>query len=305
MSVANSFTERSMKRILLITLAAWLLIAGTPLAQGEGPIDETRFVLRNELVRMINRDRARYGLGAVELDATVSAIADAYCRMQIRNGTTGHFTTNGETPYMRYSFAGGDDAVSENAAAWSASYKFSDRALYEMMRRSEEAMMEEKAPHDGHRKTILDPNANYVGIGLAWEKGEFRLTQEFIRRYVEWARPLPRRANATERVLATGRAMDGYEVDAISVHHEPLPQQISAITANLIDTYSLPDKRHDYVPRVANDGTFSFAIPFSDGPGVYTVVVWVHKTGTRTPISASNVSIRVDGDAATGVLSSR
>jgi hypothetical protein len=294
-----------MKRIVLITAAAWLLIAGTPLAQGEGPIDETRFVLRNELVRMINRDRARYGLGAVELDMQTSVLADAYCRQQIRNGTTGHFTTNGEAPYMRYSFAGGDDAVSENAAAWSASYKFTDRALYEMMRRSEEAMMEETAPHDGHRRTILDPHANYVGIGLAWEKGEFRLTQEFIRRYVEWARPLPRAASAGDRVLATGRAIPGYEVDAISVHHEPLPQAISAITANLIDTYSLPDKRRDYTPRVANDGTFSFAVPFTDGPGVYTVVVWVHKTGTRTAISASNVSIRVQSDPATGAYTSR
>ncbi|HKO00297.1 MAG TPA: hypothetical protein VJ032_01305, partial [Thermoanaerobaculia bacterium] len=186
-----------------------------------------------------------------------------------------------------------------------ASYKFTDRALYEMMRRSEDAMMEEKAPHDGHRKTILDPSANYVGIGLAWEKGEFRLTQEFIRRYVDWARPLPRTATPDERVLAAGRAVDGYEVDAISVHHEPLPQTISPITANLIDTYSLPDKRHDYTPRIANDGSFSFAVPFKDGPGVYTVVVWVHKTGTRTPISASNVSIRVQSDASTGVLSSR
>src|SRR5205085_3397639 len=192
-------------------------------------------------------------------DVQTSVLADAYCRQQIRNGTTGHFTTDGESPYMRYSFAGGNDAVSENAAAWSASYKFTDRALYEMMRRSEDAMMEEKAPHDGHRKTILDPSANYVGIGLAWEKGEFRLTQEFIRRYIDWARPLPRTATPDERVLAAGRAVDGYEVDAISVHHEPLPQTISPITANLIDTYSLPDKRHDYTPRIANDGSFSFA----------------------------------------------
>src|SRR5207237_9797962 len=166
MSGANSFPQRSMKRILLITTAAWLLIAGTPLAQGEGPIDETRFVLRNELVRMINRDRARYGLGAVELDVQTSVLADAYCRQQIRNGTTGHFTTDGEAPYMRYSFAGGNDGVSENAAAWSANYSFSDNALYDMMRRSEAAMMAEAAPHDGHRKTILDPAATHVGIGL-------------------------------------------------------------------------------------------------------------------------------------------
>jgi uncharacterized protein YkwD len=303
--------------------AVWVLIVSTPLAQGESPVDETRFVLRNELVRMINRDRARFGLAPVTLDVTASVAADAYCKLQIRNGTTGHFTTDGQAPYMRYSFAGGNDAVSENAAAWSASYKFTDRALYEMMHRSEDAMIDEKAPHDGHRRTILDPYANYVGIGLAWEKGEFRLTQEFIRRYVEWARPLPRIANTAEPVLATGRAVPGYTIDAISVHHEPIPQSISPITANLIDTYSLPDKRRDYLPRlrtfkrrehdgtttqvreqytdgrrgdfpVSPEGNFSFAVPFLDGPGIYTVVVWVRKDGEKTPISATTVSIRVD-----------
>ena len=34
--------------------------------------------------------------------------------------------------------------------------------LYDMMRRSESAMMAEAAPHDGHRKTILDPAATHA-----------------------------------------------------------------------------------------------------------------------------------------------
>src|SRR5881397_2729927 len=124
-----------MKQLLLVLLA----VLATPFAQGEGPSDETRFTLRHEMLRMINHDRAAHGLQAVELDPETSTIADSYCRQQIRNGTTGHFTVDGESPYMRYSFAGGNDGVSENAAAWSANYTFTDRALYEMMRRSEEA----------------------------------------------------------------------------------------------------------------------------------------------------------------------
>src|SRR5229473_474370 len=129
-----------MKRALLIIL----LVISAPLAQGEAPIDETRFTLREEFLRLINRDRKQFGLQPVKLDAFASNVADAYCREQIRNGTSGHFTTDGQAPYMRYSFAGGNDGVSENAAAWSASYSFSDRALYEMMRRSEDAMMREE-----------------------------------------------------------------------------------------------------------------------------------------------------------------
>ncbi len=323
-----------MKKLLLAVLTIALTFGGT-LAQGEGASDETRMTLRAEFLRMINRDRVAFGLAPVQLDAEASAVADAYCRAQIRNGTTGHFTTDGEAPYMRYSFAGGNDGVSENAAAWSANYAFSDRALYDMLRRSEAAMMAEVAPHDGHRRTILDEAATHVGIGLAWEHGEFRLTQEFVRRYLDWSRPLPRRTTTAQPLLCTGRAVKGYDVEAITVHHERMPQPMAAVTANAIETYSLPRVRREYLPRlngrftrrtdggieelreeysdgghgdfqVARDGKFAFAIPLPDGPGIYTVVVWVRPHGsTGDAIPASNVSIRVDAAPSVSISGTR
>src|SRR5581483_3597438 len=246
-----------MKKTLLVILA---IIVGAPLAQGGASVDETRFALREEVLRLINRDRKQVGLQPVQLDPFASSVADDYCRAQIRNGTNGHFTIDGIAPYMRYSFAGGNDGMSENAAAWSANYGFSDRALYGMVRRSEDAMMREVSPNDGHRHAILDPYATHVGIGLAWEHGEFRLTQEFIRRYVDWIRPLPRKASLTDHILCSGRPRSGYEVDAITVHHEPMPQPMAAVTANAIDSYGLPASRRQYSPRLRfgqyyDDGT--------------------------------------------------
>ena len=313
-----------MKRLVLTLVAA--VIVSAPLAQGGGASDETRITLRHEMLRLINRDRARHGLNAVELDPYVSVQADAYCRTQIQNGTTGHFTIDGQSPYMRYSFAGGNDGASENAAAWSASFNFSERALYDMMRQSQQAMMAEKAPNDGHRKTILDPHATHVGIGLAWEKGEFRIAQEFLRRYVVWTRPLPRSAGLGEPVVGTGRPVAGYRIEAISVHHEPIPEPMVPKVANAMTSYRLPEKRRDYIPRLRSyirahddgtfrlireeysdgrrgdfyageDGNFTFEVPLRDGPGIYTVVVWVAKKGESTPIAASNISIRVDRPA--------
>lgn len=311
-----------MKKALIAILVVGLTLAA-PLAQGEGPIDETRFTLRGELFRLINRDRKQFGLQPVELDPLASSVADSYCRQQIKDRTAGHYGTDGSSPYMRYSFAGGNDGVSENAAAWSATYSFGARALYEMMHRSEEAMMSEVAPHDGHRKTILDPYATHVGIGFAWEGGEFRIVQEFVRRYLTFARAIPRNATVDERVMLNARPISGYTVEAITVHHESAPQPMSALTANKIETYSLPDKRRDYLPRLpgpyrrqvgtgieevstmyrdgrrgdfgrAEDGSFSFAVPFTEGAGVYTIVVWVRKDGDKESIAASNVSIKVD-----------
>ncbi|PYQ31971.1 MAG: hypothetical protein DMF56_02430 [Acidobacteria bacterium] len=306
-----------MKRIAVAILAFSL---ATPLAQGE--IEVTRATLREHVLKLINRDRKLYNLAPVQLDVHVSAFADGYCRDQIRTGTTGHYSIDGLAPYMRYSLAGGDDGLSENVASWSATYHFNDRALYEMSRRSQDAMMGELPPEDGHKKTILDPYANYVGIGLAWDKGEFRLIQEFIRRYVSWNRPLPRTATLSQQVMATGRPLFGTHIEAISVHHEALPAAMTAGAANAIHRYALPDQRKDYLPRlqqrvrrnpdgtievarleysdgsrgdfpVGKDGAFSFAIPFNEGEGIYTVVVWVRKDGASQPIAATNVSIRV------------
>lgn len=290
-----------MNRLGPMVLAFFALAAASPAANSTGAREETRTTLREHVLKLINRDRALYNLPPVELDIEASAIGDEYCRTQIRNRTTGHFTTDGRPPYMRYSLAGGNDGVSENAAAWSANYRFSDRALYEMARRSQDAMMAEVPPHDGHKRTILDPHATHVGIGLAWERGEFRLVHEFIRRYVDWTRPLPRAATLNDLVRGSGKPLQGCRIEAVTVHHEARPEVMPAHVANAIDTYALPDKRREYTPRrrgdlqVSSDGRFTFNVPFTEGPGVYTVVVWVRKDGASQPVAASNVSIVVEG----------
>ena len=299
-----------------------------------GSVEETRVTLRQHVLNLINRDRQIYNLPPVQLDEQASAIADAYCREHIRNGTTGHFTLDGLAPYMRYSLAGGNDGVSENAASWSAHYAFGDRALYEMVRRSEDVMMAEAPPHDGHKRTILDPHATHVGIGMAWERGEFRLVHEFIRRYVDFTRPLPRSARVDEPVTVAGRALDGTTIEAITVHHEPMPSMLTAAAANVISNYALPEQRKEYIPRLktqytrrddgtievvkqeysdgrrgdfyaGDDGTFRFTVPFTEGPGMYTVVVWVRRNGFASAVAASNVSIRVTGAAAQSVQGAR
>ena len=87
-----------MRHSLLTVLTALLL--SVSLAHGATVKDETRTTLRAQLLRMINLDRGRFGLRAVELDPSTSALADAYCREQIRSHTTGHFGMDGEAPYM-------------------------------------------------------------------------------------------------------------------------------------------------------------------------------------------------------------
>jgi uncharacterized protein YkwD len=317
-----------MKRVLL---SIAIMMLASPVAHSD--IDETKTTLREHVLKLINRDRQLYNLPPVELDLEASAIGDDYCRRQIKNGTNGHFTTDGLAPYMRYSFAGGNDGVSENAAAWSANYAFTERALYEMSRRSQDAMMAESPPNDGHKRTILDPHATHVGIGLAWDGSEFRLVHEFVRRYVRWTRPLPRTARVGETAILAGKPLPGATIEAISIHHEAMPETMPALVANELSTYSLPSNRRDFFPRlkqetkrrhdgtleiirreypgghrgdfsVDKDGAFSFDVPFHMGPGIYTVVVWVKRDGSTLPTSASNISIRVDDGAPSPIRAS-
>src|SRR5688572_18507930 len=112
-----------------IAAIVWTVVLVSPLAQGESRNSELSFALKHDLLVLINKDRAAHGLKPVQLDPHASEVADAYCRRQIKNGTTGHFTIDGQSPYMRYSFAGGNDGLSENAAAWSANYSFAEEVI--------------------------------------------------------------------------------------------------------------------------------------------------------------------------------
>src|SRR5258706_3223432 len=229
-----TYNRQSMRRALALVALLVSSAAVTAVVPGDDPADEARMALRMAMLRLINHDRKQFGMRPVDIDLRLSTAADSYCRAQIRNHTTGHFTTDGVAPYMRYSFAGGNDAVSENAAAWSANYNFDARSLYEMMRSSEDSMMREVAPHDGHRRTILDPYATHVAIGVAWEGGEFRITQELIRHYVDWTPPLPRESGSDAPVLCSGKPRDRYIVQGSTVHHQPMPQPLSVTAPNHI-----------------------------------------------------------------------
>lgn len=307
--------------LLRNVLTALASLAAGPVLLAAAASDGTRSMLRQTILAGINHDRGLHGLSPVQLDPHASEMADRFCRTQVSERTSGHFTTDGKPPYMRYSLSGGSDGLSQNTAAWSANYEFSEEALPGLVRESQREMMDELPPNDGHRRAILDPYATHVGIGVAWEGGELRLAQEFIRRYVEWKRPLPRSTSIDKRPLATGKPREGYRVSAITVHFEQPPKAMSPALVSRIESYSLPSRRRDYWPRLINlhwhppgevcrdtvryadgspgdftverDGSFSFAIPLEDGPGVYTVVVWVQPEGSEEVISASNVSIEV------------
>ncbi|HYI10081.1 MAG TPA: CAP domain-containing protein [Thermoanaerobaculia bacterium] len=275
--------------------------------------------LRKYALKLVNRERARLNLAAVKLDPEINRYAEERAR-QVLAGKE-----DGLTPYMRWSFAGKEDRVSENVAGWAVSYKPTEHALRELVRQSHESMMTEEPPLHGRRAAILDPHATHAGIAIVWEGKEFRLVEELVRRYVTFSQPLPRTAAAADKVLVAGRPRGSAVFDSITVHHEPLPDR-SAKPAD-----GLPAKRKEYLPKlgssvkpdrsgkvnyeryqyaenrfgevdVKREGDFSFAVPFTEGPGIYTIAVWVTVPEFLTPFAATNVSVRVEELPAVNLL---
>jgi uncharacterized protein YkwD len=143
-------------------------------------------MLKIRQLDVINNSRKKYRLQPVKLDILASRVANKMCREAAENEYTSHWNLAGEKPYHRYAFAGGYDHVSENAfAEWTdGSYEISSALISSKMKTGHEGFMREKAPYDGHKKNIIDPLHNWVGIGYHITSQQFRYYEEFINRYL-------------------------------------------------------------------------------------------------------------------------
>jgi len=144
--------------------------------------------LKLSQIDYINNSRKKFKAKPVKLDILASRVANKMCREAAENDFIGHWNLAGEKPYHRYAFAGGYDHVSENAfGEWTTgSYSVSPSTITTMMKKGHSAFMAEKAPADGHKKTIIDKYHNFAGIGYYLSSNQFRYYEEFIDRYLEF-----------------------------------------------------------------------------------------------------------------------
>lgn len=296
-------------RYLLLTLLA------LPFAAEASASD----ALAKYALKLVNRERARMNLPALKADDEIAKYAETRARELLAG------KEDGLTPYMRWSFRGEAARVSENVAGWSVSYQPTEHILRELVRQSHETMMAEEPPLHGRRSAILDPHATHIGIAVVWEGGQFRLVENIVRRYVELTQPLPREAKTADTLAIAGRTRGQAVFDSITVHYEPLPD------ASAKSSDGLPAKRKEYLPKLGSavtrdrngninyeryqyaenrfgeidttkDGAFSVSVPFTEGPGIYTIVVWVTIPDFVHPFATTNVSVRVEESAIVNML---
>ena len=249
---------------------------------GARPVDPVKTAVFDR----INRDRADAGLPGVAWDDGVSRVADMFCANQILENTSGHYLTNGLPPYARTSFAGVFGMQFENSVTWKTTASSFNDPAETLALEGHASMLAEKPPYDGHRRTILDPDATHVGVGYALSRGDFRMAQEFLVRHLAWLR-VERLSPTSSVVAVSGQPIAGRRLQFVTIGWEPVPRELTRAEANGRTSYSYPRIEEAFVRegnvtlkvvgaatldriRFGRDRDFTFRFD-PDRPGLWTL----------------------------------
>jgi uncharacterized protein YkwD len=292
----------SMQNPIVLLLGLALPLGCSPRAPGSSPPvtmarpsgPTTIDVATAYVLSLINRDRQAAGLQPVELDPVASIGAERHARDMARHGFTAHWGSDGSVPEQRYTEAGGTDMVQENVACLfdgvprdlDSAPRF-DPALLEKL---EQMFMDEVPPNDGHRRNILKPSHERVGVGLAQPAAVNQpcLAQEFVDDWGDYTE-LPRQAPRDVSLHVAGELSTKVQFGAVGVGRIEPAKPLSPQHLNSTSIYRMPTPETLYLPPgfktpkpVRVDGQ-TFAIDVGLGPrpraGRYAISVWGKEPG--------------------------
>ena len=205
------------------------------------------------------------------------------------NGFTGHVGSDGSVPEQRYTESGGSYFVRENSACLfdTARRSLEDSPRFDPAKLSalHKLFMDEVPPNDGHRRNVLHPLHNRVGIGLARpvDVQQPCLTQEFVDKYGDF-KPLPREAKPGTKLRAAGTIAQPLVFGGVGIGRTPLPRPVPRERLNS-GGYRIPAPDTMYYPPgfktpkpVKVDGQrFSIDLVLGKAAGSYAVSIWAKK----------------------------
>jgi hypothetical protein len=242
------------------------------------------------LFARINADRAAAGAPPVAIDLVAAKAGDDFCLDAARTGVMGHWDLKGRAPYDRFADAGGVDWHGENFSGVTQTGKlFRENELLGLLLDAHARMMAERPPDDGHRRTVLDPSWTHIGIGVALEGGEFRMTEEFTRHAVDWVELPAGRVRAGRTAPVAVQLAKGWNLATVEVAHEGFPRPLTAMEIHGRGPYAFPTLSQRLLPRLAppfhytdgsmgeiavSNGLVRVNVALLSGPGSYWVVVY-------------------------------
>jgi uncharacterized protein YkwD len=258
------------------------------------------------MLSLINRDRAKAGLSPVVLDEAASKAGLRHARDMATKGFTGHIGTDGSVPEQRYTESGGVHFAQENAACLfdgkarelDPAPRFEPAKLAELQK----MFMDEVPPNDGHRKNVLKPQHNRVGIGLAQPAGVNQpcLAQEFVDDYGRYD-ALPKEAKPKARLRIAGTISEPLSFGGIGIGRTslPTPKRIEEVSG--ARGYGIPAPQQMYFgpgfktpkPVEIEGKRFSIDLELGAARGQYAVSIWARQgTGKLFMVSMRTITVR-------------
>jgi uncharacterized protein YkwD len=238
---------------------------------------------------IINKSRKKYNAEPVKLDILASRVANKMSKEAAENNFTGHWNMAGEKPYHRYGLAGGYDHVSENAfGEWSSeNYQVSDEKISSLMKSGHASFMSERAPNDGHKKTIIEKSHNYVGIGFYLQGKQFRYYEEFIDRYFEFEN-IPSEVKSGEPFNITLKTDGKSFLYFLIVYYEKIPSPLTPAQISRKGSYSdFSEKEYNKLfawdlSRYRNGTLYQIPLKFT-AEGLYYIHIYTDKKEIKKP----------------------
>lgn len=273
--------------------------------------DGTAAALPNQLLSLVNEERAAAGVSSLKLDELACNVAQKHAIEMAESGFLSHWSRDGLKPYHRYSFAGGTEAMEENEGAANLGGPVPAEEIPSEIIGLHKTMYDEHPPNDGHRKTILAPQNTHVGFGIACRANHVRLSEIYLARYAA-IDPHPSVVKPRSTFMFGGRVLDpAYSVRSVDVFYETLPGKRELPPLLSPQPYGLPDDRKTLQLKLP-DGTFyddgsrgsielhgggKFRVPIfaeKKAAGIYTILVWIQNRQVGDPFPVTQVCVRAE-----------
>jgi hypothetical protein len=270
----------------------------------------TREQAQRFVLAMVNRDRNTHGRSPVTWEDTAARAGQRHADDMATHGFTAHIGTDGSFPEQRYTDAGGQHMIMENAGCYADAAartldpdaRFSAAALEKI----HQAFMNEVPPNDGHRRNILTPWHTSLGVGLSQTKGLDIpcMAQEFVDNYGQYE-ALPRRSKLGEKIHISGIVAPPATIAGVGVARVDKPRRADPSNLNKTSVYAIPKPFKTYftkgfktpIPVEVLDNRFWITVPLTDDQGqrgLYSISVWAKLPNTPDLLMISLRTIVVE-----------
>lgn len=140
-------------------------------------------------LRLINEQREIAGVPSLNLGNNPAA--QSHAESSLANCISSHWDTQGRTPQLRYTLAGGHNYNHENLSSYNychsqyEDHRYEDINIRQKIRETINGFM--NSPD--HQKALLDPHHRAVSIGIAFNRTHFTMVHQFEYHYVAFTQP--------------------------------------------------------------------------------------------------------------------